>query len=275
MFLDSLKQIYLDNRHQPPLFLRSLLKETVQLYVLNFIFNSVWGSGLIMKGGTCLRFCFGLSRLSEDLDFDTEKTDFSLKQFTQDLRDYFVKTLKFDQLEIKTAKNQRTIYLKFPILKQIGLAVNPAESNLLHVRIDLSVAPKTKFKTEISLKSTADFSFIIRRYSLPDLFAGKIGAILTRETIEGKIRQARFKGRDYYDLIWFLEKEVKPNWEFVRAATGLDRIAAKKKLNQKIKQVSSRFLKEDLLPFFADRKFIENFAENFAALAKEKLKQLK
>ena len=275
MFLDSLKQIYRDNRHQPPLYLRGLLKETVQFYVLNFIFNSVWGEGLIMKGGTCLRFCFGLPRLSEDLDFDIETAvDFSLEQLTQDLRDYFVKTLKFDQLEIKTAKNHRTIYLKFPILKQIGLAVNPAESNLLHVRIDLSAVPKTKFKTEISLKSTYDFSFIIRRYSLPDLFAGKISAILTREKFEGKTKTARFKGRDYYDLTWFLEKGVNPNWEFVRVATGLAPAAAKKRLKQKIKQVSSRFLKEDLLPFFADRKFIENFAENFATLAKEKLNQL-
>ena len=73
-----------------------------------------------MKGGTCLRFCFGLSRLSEDLDFDTEKTDFSLKQFTQDLRDYFVKTLKFDQLEIKTAAMENFYHRRLSLPEEMN-----------------------------------------------------------------------------------------------------------------------------------------------------------
>lgn len=226
-----------------------------------------------MKGGTCLRFCFGLPRLSEDLDFDIEgRRDFEINKFSEAIKNYFVKTLQLSQTGIKLANNQRTIYLKFPVLREIGYAIGKSETNLLHVRIDLSPAPRTNYTAEISLKNAADFSFIIRRYSLPDLFAGKIGAILTRETLEGRTRTERFKGRDFYDLIWFLEKGVKPNWLLVEKTTGFDQKKAKQKLKEKIKKAVPKLLKKDLLPFFINPAFVENFANNFQKLAGEKLK---
>lgn len=273
MLLDNLKRVYQENKDRPPLLLRNILKETLQFYILDFISSSLWGKRLVMKGGTCLRFCFGLPRLSEDLDFDIEeKGEFPVEAFAAALKDYFVKTLKFDRIGIKLANNQRTIYLKFPVLKEIGLVVSPSETNLLHVRIDLAPAPRTNYSAEVSVKSTADFSFLIRRYSLSDLFAGKIGAILTREKLEGKVKIERFKGRDFYDLVWFLEKGIKPNWRLIKKETGLDQKKAKSKLKKKITLVTSETLRRDLLPFFFNPAFVENFAANFHQLAGEKLK---
>ena len=53
------------------LYIRSLLKEFLQIYVLNFIYlNQIYNKVFVFTGGTCLRHCFGLNRLSEDLDFD-------------------------------------------------------------------------------------------------------------------------------------------------------------------------------------------------------------
>ena len=213
MLIDRLRQTYLENKGKNSLFVRTLLKEVVQFYILDFVFNSEWGSKLILKGGTCLRFCFDLPRLSENLDFDIEKGEsFNIGLFIADLKDYFVKKLQFSKLEIKMANSQRTIYLKFPIL---------SDSIILHVRINPAQAPETDYKVGISIKSTPNLSFLIRRYSPEDLFAGKLSAILTREKIEGTVRVERFKGRDYYDLIWFLEKGFKPNWKIVSEATGM------------------------------------------------------
>ena len=275
MLLDNLKKVYLENKDKQPLLLRNTLKETIQFYILDYIFNSTWGSRLIMKGGTCLRFCFGLPRLSEDLDFDIEgEENFDINKFGEAVKNHFVKTLKFPKIGIKPANNQRTIYLKFPILQELGYLIDKSETNLLHIRIDLATAPRMDYSAEISVKNTADFSFLIRRYSLADLFAGKISAILTREAMEGKIMTERFKGRDFYDLVWFLEKEAKPNWQMVRKISGIDQKNAKQKLKEKIKKATPELLKKDLLPFFANPDFVENFANNFQKLTGGLLEKL-
>lgn len=275
MLLNNLQRVYRENKDQQPLLLRNILKETLQFYILDFISSSVWGKRLIMKGGTCLRFCFDFPRLSEDLDFDIEgRGKFPVDVFAAAIKDYFVKTLKFPLIGIKLANNQRTIYIKFPVLKEVGLAVSPSETNLLHVRVDLAAAPRTDYSAEVSVKSTANFSFLIRRYSLPDLFAGKIGVILTREKLEGTVKAERFKGRDFYDLVWFLEKGVKPNWRLVKKETGFDQKKVKSKLKKKITLVTSEMLRRDLLPFFFNPAFVENFAANFQKLAGELLKKL-
>ncbi|OFZ52120.1 MAG: hypothetical protein A2417_03330 [Bdellovibrionales bacterium RIFOXYC1_FULL_37_79] len=280
MLIDRLKQTYLDNKSKNPLVVRSLLKEVVQFYILDFVFNSKWGSKLIFKGGTCLRFCFDLPRLSEDLDFDIEdgysiekKEPFNIETLASDIKDYFVKKLQFPKLGIRIANNQRTIYLKFPILSDLGMSLGKSDSVVLHVRIDLALAPKTGYKIEVSVKSSQNLSFLIRRYSPEDLFAGKISAILTREKIEGTERVERFKGRDYYDLIWFLEKGFRPNWKMILEATGMNKKEVLVKLNRKIKMVTETFLKEDLLPFFENQSFVEQFAENFHSLANRYVSQ--
>lgn len=276
MFLENLKLIYQKNGDKNPLFLRSLLKESVQFYVLNFIFNSTWGKKLVMKGGTCLKFCFDLPRLSEDLDFDIESPDkFNIDEFISDISGYFVKTLQFSKIQTKLANNKRTIYLKFPILADLGFSIGKNESNIIHVRIDLTPAPVGKYQTEISIKSTADFSFLIRRYSLADLFAGKICAILKRESLEGTTKEERFKGRDYFDLIWFGKEGVPPNWEFVKEVTKFDKDEVIRRLKYKADKVTPAFLREDLLPFLADADFGQTFSKNFPVLFGECLKKLK
>lgn len=262
MLIDNLKQIYLKNKDKNPLFVRNLLKESIQLYILDYIFNSKWGKSFVLKGGTCLRFCFGLPRLSEDLDFDIVGLDsFDISGFTLDISDYFVKNLQFPKLGTKIAGNKRTIYLKFPIMKDLGISGEAGESGVVHVRIDFAFTPKTLYKMEVSVKSIQNLSFIIRRYSLEDLFAGKICA-------------KRFKGRDYYDLVWFLEKGVRPNWLFIEKVTKMDRKEVLDKLNLKIETVSLKFLKEDLTPFFENPSFVGAFVDNFSHLVKRYIKNI-
>ena len=257
MFLSKLKQVYSENREKNKLFIRSLLKEVVQYYILNFIFTSTWGKFLLFKGGTALRFCFKLPRLSEDFDFDVEAgRDFNVEDFSRDLKDYFTKRLNYNDLSVKIANNERTIYLKFPILKEIGLSVGQSETNILHVRIDLSQNNRTYNNVEVTAKSYENLSFVMRRYSVEDLFAGKIGAILTRDKIEGKEKVARFKGRDYYDLIWYLERGVRPNWKEVEAQTGLSKAKSIKLINQKFKKVTKETIEDDLTPFIEEKESV-------------------
>lgn len=274
MIIEELKLVFDKNKDKNSLYLRNLLKEQLQYYVLNFIYNSFYADKFLFKGGTCLRFCFDLPRLSEDLDFDVKDfSSFNFDLFIKNLKEYFVSKLKYKDFEVKVSSINRLIYLKFPILEKIGFPVEKDKSteNVLFLRIDLSDVLGSNFREEISLKSTYDFSFIIKRYSLSDIFSGKIAAVLSRETFEGKEKQPRFKGRDYFDIFWLNEKGIKYNFDYLKTLINVrNEKELKDKLLKKIEEAKKKIsdLKQDLLPFFAEKSFVENFVNNFDTLVK-------
>lgn len=272
MLVDSLKKIIKKTEAVEitnKLFLRNLLKESLQFYVLDYIYSSPWGENFIFTGGTCLRFCFKFPRLSEDLDFDIKDYDnFNLDKFCQSLSDYFTKKLQYKNFSYKIAKNKMQIYLKFPIMEELGLRKDSGESPILFLRIDLSPVDSSKFSEEVSLISANNFNFIIKRYSLSDLFASKISAVLERTFKKGKDDAVTFKGRDYFDLIWFLQKEIKPNYKRIKDITGFNETQVVKEIDNKVKQVNKMYLKEDLLPLFRESGFVDDFCTNFQKLYK-------
>jgi len=276
MIIDSLQGVVKKNKGANDLFLRNLLKESLQLYTLNFIYTSIYAEELLFKGGTCLRFCFDLPRLSEDLDFDIKNiSQFSLKGLTSGLRDYFAKKLQYKNLTIKIAGNKKQIFLKFPLMEKLGLRADRSKSNILFLRLDLSPVDSSIFKEEISLKASDDFNFIIKRYSLPDLFASKIAAVLQRTFRKGKKDLITFKGRDYFDLIWFLERGTPPNSERLKDILGIQKWGKiLELLDNKVKMVKEEYLKEDLLPLFQDKDFVENFTRNFKTLYWQKREEI-
>lgn len=276
MLLDKFKKIYRDNKEKNPYFIRNLLKEVIQYYVLNFISGSKWNENLVFKGGTALRFCFDLPRLSEDLDFDVENyNDFDIDKFSKDLSNYLTKDLRYFKFSCKITNSKRTLYLKFPILNEIGMPIKQGDSNILHMRIDFAEIEKVKYTVEISTKNAYGLSFFMRRFSLSDLFAAKISAILTRMKMEGTELVERYKGRDYFDLVWFLERKVSPNWEIVKIMTNYEIKEAIQKLNEKVDKITVQDLQDDLFYFFDNSKYVEAFAKNFKSLAKSYLINLK
>lgn len=267
MLINDLKLVYLSNLQTHPAYLRNILKERLQFYVLQFVSISPWSRSLIFKGGTCLRFFFDLPRLSEDLDFDIlDEANFSLSSFERALTKHFVSTLQFTSLTTKISGNGRTLYLKFPILDQIGLELTPSDSRILFVRLDFTPALGHSWALELATKSTLNFSFILQRYTLPDLMAGKIAAVLQRENTEGEVKQPRVKGRDYYDLIWYLEKNIRPNWAYVKELTGLTSPVAIQQLKTKFAQADPAVLRADLTPFFPNPQFVISFSQNINSL---------
>lgn len=272
MILDALRFTFEQKRDATPLFVRNLLKEQLQYYILNFIYNSFYAETFLFKGGTCLRFCFDLPRLSEDLDFDVSDFEhFSLNQFLKDLETYFKSKLNYHDFTITVSGVNKIIYLKFPILGKIGFPVHvqkPTE-DVLFIRIDLSAVEGTSFSKELSLKSTYDFSFLIRRYSLSDLYAGKIAAVLQRQKMEGGKRMPRFKGRDFFDIWWFQEKRIQWNKAYLQSLIGTSTESdIREKLNAKIREADKKKseLKADLLPFFENPRFVEDFIRHLSHL---------
>lgn len=253
--------------------IRNILKEAIQCYILDFVYNSSYGKNLIFCGGSCLRFCFGLNRLSEDLDFDLEwQKEINKEKFTSDILNYFKKNLNFTKIETKISGVEEKIYLKFPILYELGAAKRP-ESEKLYVKVEIQKNISKYYQTEFALFSRFNLNFIIKNYTLKTLMASKIIAVLRRTFKKGKEDKITFKGRDYYDLLWFFQQKIKPNMKRIKDVLN---VSSKKELQrallEKVKKIKLTYLEEDIINLFEDSRFIKKYSKNYKLLIEKYLK---
>lgn len=244
---------------------RNALKEELQFYVLNFIYHHPEYNTWIMYGGSALRIIHGLDRMSVDLDFEVSRaiTEEFLEELKKEVEDYFINTYGAgaDFLTIKITTG-RGLILKFHVGKELSLG-HP--SNQVHVKIDLNhfVAPKTV--TERRPINRDQLSFVILTYNMGALMASKLAAIFLRGTrgVDAAIYEE--KGRDIYDLLWYMGKKVVPDFDYIIAKD----IEVKNprtlfdKLTLQINKVSDKNLKDDLSPLFVDPTFITNWLKNW------------
>ncbi|MEO7984763.1 MAG: nucleotidyl transferase AbiEii/AbiGii toxin family protein, partial [Bacteroidota bacterium] len=121
------------------------------------------------------------------------------------------------------------------------------------------------FETEERLL-VKPFSFYSKCYSLPDLFAGKMHALLFRKW------QNRVKGRDWYDMEWYIKKSISLHLDHlaIRACDSGDWPSNKmskeeffKLLEEKIETVSMKRVVEDVLPFIKDPSILDIWSPKY------------
>lgn len=250
-----------------PDIIRIQLKEKLQLFVLNFIYNHPRYHHLIFYGGTCLRLCFDLNRMSEDIDFETIQP-FDKKKFADDIQNYFQKHLLLETVSVHVpGRNIERIELRFPVLFQLRLSSHE-EENLI-VKVEVNPIQKS-FPTEFVTFSKDRFSFVIRHYDLPTLMAGKMLACLERIW---KKKGVKMKGRDYYDLIWYMQKGIIPNEKRLADSKRSYSIAeAFSEIKKKATEIKPSDLLVDLAPLFENMEFpkrwVMTFHEQFTNLLK-------
>ncbi|HNR02621.1 MAG TPA: nucleotidyl transferase AbiEii/AbiGii toxin family protein [Anaerolineaceae bacterium] len=251
---------------------RIFLKEFLQVYILDFIYNHSTYRKLCFYGGTCLHFLYGLNRLSEDIDLDN-RNQIDLSQLEEDLLYYFHTSIKYDQLTLKTQIGERGIRrttLKFPFLYALGLASQPDES--LHVKVEISQHQQIAEirKTPLILYG---HSFVPSHFSLESMMAGKMIACLERSFQKGSTGIG-IKGRDYYDLLWFMQQKVKPLEEKLANDGKIPYTvqSAMLLLKEKVESIRMGDLAADLLPLFEQRAFIEAWLEGFKEYFRDSLK---
>jgi len=273
MIVNALKNILEKSKEARKPFVRTVLKEAIQDYILNFIYNHNKYKKLIFTGGTCLRKVYGLPRLSEDLDFDTGE-EIPAGEVAADLAGYFIHDLQYRHVETKISTREQTIFVKFPeLLYELGMVADNSDATMLFVRCDLANITSKSLGTEIHSLSTPDFSFFVLAYDLPTLFAHKIAAFLQRDFFKGGEQTLAFKGRDVFDLVWFFERVKKtnsafgPNWDRLREMLDLrnksdlvDQIVSKAQ-NIKVSEVIF-----DLEPFIESEMTLRGFGDNFKAV---------
>ena len=244
---------------------RIILKEVLQSSVLDFLYNHPAYRRLNFYGGTCLHVVYNLNRLSEDIDLDNS-AGVDLSQLSDDLTGMFKNALGYDETIIKTQQGENGILrvtLKFPVLNTLGLSAYPNES--LHLKVEVSHHQQVAV-----IQNTPVFyyghSFVPAHFSLETMMAGKMIACLERNFQRG--RDGVFiKGRDFYDLLWFMQKGVQPLTEKLAqdAKNPYTVSTAVQALAQKVSEIRTEDLAVDLLPMFESRPFIESWLENFRA----------
>lgn len=185
-----------------------LVREDLQIIILKILYDLGMFKTMAFVGGTALRILFDLRRFSEDLDFSIiQKRGYSFYNLLRDLQFQ----LKKYGLDIDVKENDQkivqSIMLRFKgILPTLGLS--SLKSQKLSIRLEIDTNPPAGWKTDISLINKM-FAFTVVHYDIPSLYAAKLCACFFRKYV---------KGRDFYDLVWYLGKKIMPNFELLNNA---------------------------------------------------------
>jgi len=184
------------------------LREVMQEIALLGLWRSKFFEKAAFYGGTAIRVLYGLDRFSEDLDFSLLKKgeSFELADYSEALKKELASFGFAVEIESRAKPASAAIqsaFLKADTRTQIitvefdkGLVQKVPRNQVLKIRLEVDIDPPPGFRTEARyLLRPVPFS--VRTFSLPDLFAGKMHAVLCREW------KSRVKGRDWYDLVWF------------------------------------------------------------------------
>ena len=184
----------------------NVLREYLQGRVLRALEQQGAMSSLAFLGGTCLRFVFNIERYSQDLDFTLEHNadTYDFERYLKALGKHLGRegyAVEFAQVSRKT--NVHKAFLRFAdVLYESGLSAHPAQK--LSVRLEIDVRPPEGAGTAVSRASQLVFPdslpLHLQHHDRSSLFAGKVAAVLQRPYT---------KGRDLYDLHWYLRN---PNW---------------------------------------------------------------
>ncbi len=265
-----LEKIIKDSDKAAKTFKRNLIKEQLHILVLDFLYARPDYSDLVFYGDSALRHCFGLDRLSEDLDFVDLTGKVDLTNLGKDLEDYFYKET---DLKPKVIVQPSRVKLKFPILQELNLS-DPSEYQSLLIKIEVfkHFDYCSGYKINISTIFKLNRSVIVKTFDLSTMMATKIAAVLHRKWLKmaksGEIL-AKVKGRDYFDLVWYLNKGIKPNLQCVMDFDSSANL--KQELLRMIERVDAKSIKFDLEPLIENSSFVENFGNNIKAILKTEI----
>jgi predicted nucleotidyltransferase component of viral defense system len=253
------------------------LREIMQEIALAGLAQSNFFERAAFYGGTALRIFHDLPRFSEDLDFsllDVEP-NFSLDLYLDGMREQF--SALGMQVSIKEKEKSRITHIDSAFLKTnttwkelILKGVSPQEKTGLRpdikIKIEVDTRPPLGFATEEKLL-LKPYSFYVKCFSLPDLFAGKMHVLLFRKW------KRRVKGRDWFDFEWYVKKSIPLHLDHLmtRAVDSGDWPAGKEmKRNElmslliaKIKNVYFEKIREDIVKFIPDAKVLDIWSPKY------------
>lgn len=217
-------------------------------------------------GGTALRLLYGLDRFSEDLDFTllVPNPSFDFQPFLEGMR----KELLSLGFQMDVAKKEKTIetsvvsaFMKINTI-ELFLAIGDAEqakktnhNAKVQIKLEVDIDPPSNYRLENHLLVNPTPFYVLTLHK-SDLFAGKMAAILYRAW------KGRVKGRDWYDLIWYIQNQVPLSLTYLESCLKQSgNLGMKESLNQerlldmletKIQSIDWESAKGDMKAFIAE-----------------------
>ncbi|WP_166336564.1 nucleotidyl transferase AbiEii/AbiGii toxin family protein [Sphingobacterium chungjuense] len=264
---------------------KDALREIMQEIALAALYRSGFFEKAAFYGGTALRIFYGLDRFSEDLDFSllNSQPEFDLGKYQNAI------VSEFDSLGMKVSIREKkkvvktnidSAFLKSETLwKELvleGIIPQQGINQIANIKIKIEVdtEPPLGFETEEKLL-LRPFSFYVKCFTLPDLFAGKMHALLFRKW------GMNVKGRDWYDMEWYIKKGIELNlkhFSFRAKDSGdwdgdvISENEFRKLLRKKIDTVNMKYVRNDIKRFIRDYERLDIWSPKYFHDISEHLK---
>jgi len=183
-----------------PIQAQNIVREYLQARILEQLQYQGGMVPLAFQGGTALRFLFDLPRFSEDLDFTLERQleGFNFQKVLEKVKREFEKETYQISLKLNTIKNVNSAFVRFPgLLFELGLSQQ--RNQVLAVKLEVDTRPPAGAGLETTVVRR-HVALQLQHHDRSSLLAGKLHALLQRDYV---------KGRDIYDLFWYLSNR---NW---------------------------------------------------------------
>lgn len=229
---------------------RNAMFEVAQQVILSGLSAGGFFDIAAFYGGTCLRIFHGMERFSEDMDFTLLKPDvaFSLEKYFKPIIDEFAYIGRSVEIKKKEKRNFSRVESAFLKDNTDVYDLTFQTSKALKIKIEVDINPPLSFNTEYKLLMQPR-SFMTKCLALPDLFAGKMHALVFRTW------KSRVKGRDWYDFEWYVRHNTPLHYEHlkerIREFNGKDMEweEFKEKLIECLTTTDILRVKEDVAPF--------------------------
>ena len=226
----------------------NILREYLQAFVMRSLHESEAYTCLSFVGGTALRFAFDLPRFSEGLDFSLENpAGYEPLRWMEKLKRDMILSGFDIAISWNDRKTVHTAWIKVAgLLKDVGLSAMANEN--LAIKLEIDSCPPVGAES-VRTVINRHLMFAVRHHSLPSLMAGKVHALMTRKYS---------KGRDWYDLLWYLSRRpsTEPNLILLQNALDQTQVAGtyqaggwREMLSEKAQVMDFVQLLQDVEPF--------------------------
>lgn len=257
---------------------QNAVREIAQEIALLGLWRTPFYDRAAFYGGSALRIFHGLQRFSEDLDFSLlqPEPEFSLKPYLGAVADELAAwgfEFRAEGIEKNAPSPIESAFLKGSTvinLLQIGappeIASRLPKGQLIRIKLEIDTDPPPGAVTE-TLTRLVPTPHQVRVYDPPSLFAGKLHAVLCRNW------KSRVKGRDFYDLVWYVGRRIPVNLAHLEARmrqsgdlpfeTPLDAPSLRERLRERFASIRFDQAKEDIEPFLKDPRELSLWSQDF------------
>lgn len=243
---------------------RNATFEVNQQIILAGLYNGGFFDEAAFYGGTCLRIFHGLQRFSEDMDFSllVPNKAFDFSRYFQPIIDEFAIVGRKVEITKKDKKAFGKVESAFLKDNTNVYDVTFQTEKSVKIKIEVDTQPPLKFDTEQKLLLLPK-SFMVRCYTLPNLFAGKMHALLYRTW------KNRVKGRDWYDFEWYIRHNTPLDFNHLHERTlqfNQEDISMElflEKLKQRFSTADINQVKADVLPFVRNPKELDIWSNDY------------